>query len=501
MLLDPKLAEMYKALAEYAGMGVTEEGALVTLTSDPKPVKNKKDKPYFLPYDDVLNRPNGRVAFHILNENFVRPMGAAFCDYKYNLLAELNLKLAMTLDIVMNIATLPSTEQRLKSGNMLELFADIGEVELKVEKGKATQPLIQKLFIGAVKSEGSLCFLDVFLKRNGTVNGETFTATGEVNFILFKRIMAAIENKETKLYGVTIRKKDLLVLERIMRVLFEDIENKDKYTSGVDNGLFSYLDALLSACYIVTNRLNHVLTGIIEDRGDDSGEISEFLSDHTWTRLLPEVLGMKTEIQLIPNQDNIADEVADSNDGKLNIDRSKATSIRDVQQQAPRPQTTTPPVQQPVQQPVQPSYQPQAYQPPVQQYQPVQQGYQPQGNYVPPAPTAVTSNDDLINMLNNGISPLDGMPVYEQQPPQGYHPQQYPPQQYHVPQQHYQPQGHYQQQQYQGYPPQYQPVQHGYQPQGNAYIQPGHYPNGYDGNNMGQPNTYVDQYGNLITNY
>ena len=503
MLLTPKLSEMYRALAEYAGMGVTDEGGLVTLTSEPKPILNKSGKPYFLPYDDILNRPNGRVVFHILNENFVRPMGAALCDYKYNLLTELNLKLAMSLDIIMNVASLPANEQRLKSGNMIEFFKNIGEVELKIEKGdKPTQPLMQKLFITAVKNEGNLCFMDIFLKRNGVVSGETFTASGEVNFILFKRIMKAITEKETKLYGMTIRKKDLLVLERIMRVIFEDIENKDKYSVGVDNGLFSYLDALISACYMVTQRLNNVLVGIIEDRGDDSGMISEFLSDHTWAKLLPEVLGMKEDIQLIPNQDNIAEEVTPVDDGKLNIDRSKSVSMRDVQQQAQRPQTqpqsVAPVYQQPTQQVAQ---QPQSYQQPVQQYQPPQQGYVPQGNQYaqPQAQSTGSSQDDLINMLNNGISPLDRQPVftpqysqpgYQQQPPQYGQPYQNP-YGYQPPQQ-----GYYQQQQQQTYQ---QPQ--GYVPQGNQYIQPGYYPNGYGSNNMGQPQTYVDQFGNVITSY
>ncbi len=348
-MLNETIEKFYLELLDYAGIKV-EDNIFVN--------KNEKigditidGNHLSLPYLDNLRKPEGKVIFHLLNENFISPENATFNLFKKRLTLELNIRLSSLFISLISVASDVQLQQRIKSSKLIDMIANMGEMD---------HTLIEN-FMNVIKASKKVndegFMFDIYLKKNGDINNQPYAAIGKLNFHLYNEINKAIDEKdrEFKVYGCKLRKKDLLALRAIFNVIFENIDNKEAYVEGTDNKIFRYLNILIKTAYLISAQVNTV-ADCLEEINEPSLELDTIRSNHNWINYLEDLYNMSVEIRTIPNQTDIVTESK-----RLKLDESKAAA---VQQQTPavmerQTPSFVPPQQQQPQQPVQTTQQPQ----------------------------------------------------------------------------------------------------------------------------------------------
>lgn len=491
-MVEPKLDKFYRLMLSYAGLKADEDGKLLVKTGSEEPVLSSDERVYYLPYRKHLKTPDGKKFFHVLNENHEKPEAEAFSIYKDNLLLEINSKLAFLMSTLIDIASQPDLQKTINSRELIDLLTKVGEVEPEM-----STILMEKVLPRATRDNGSGAFVDFFIRKDGIIDGIDYRVIGKTNFILYKELTNALEEREYKIFGLTVRKKDILAYINVLDAIFPNITDEVQYSAGTDNVVFGFLNALFQVSYIVSDRINYVLDTIIKDIGGET--LEEIKMDLEWSDMLEEIYDLTDMIRYIPNQDDIAHEST----RKLKVNESKVKNAPVQKPQEPQQpyqpptfnresynravQDTTYANQQPGQSP--PQFQPQ--QPQTQQpQQPQQQGHRP-------------SLEEAIAGMSRGGFGMSQPPMSPYQQPQQFIPQGVPggfgpaPMPAWLQQQMMQQQQQQQQQQFQMYPQQQQYGMMGGQPMGyqgqpqQNYMSPYQQPQGwnqqYGYNQWGQP--------------
>ena len=390
MTLNSTIEQFYIDSLDYSGIELKDN--IFTNKSEKLGDITIDGKSITLPYFENLKNPDGKVIFHLLNENYTNPETTVFNLYKKKLILELNLKLSSLIISLVNISSDIQLQKKVRSSKLINLIASLGEID---------HSLIEA-FVGLVKASKKVneeaFILDIFLKKNGEVKDVPYAAIGKVNFHLFNEINKSIEDKERdyRVYGYKLRKKDLLSLQTIFNVIFPAISEKDAYTEGTDNKIFRYLNILLKTSYPVASRMNE-LAELLDEIKEPSLCIEEIKSNLNWANYLETLYDMSSEIRIIPSQTDISIEK-----NKLKLDESKANVSETSQQQ----------------------YQPPVFIPQMSQQPPIQQ--QP---LVPQPPQPLTPEDIIRGSMGSGqmytpsglsIDQLRSQPLINlQQPSQG----------------------------------------------------------------------------------
>ena len=349
MQLNPIMDAFYQGILTYAGLGL-EDNVVVNINKEIGGF-SIDGKAISLPYFDELKNPEGKMFFHLLNENYTNPESTMFLLYKRRLTLELNLKVMKLIASLLTVMIEPTIQRKIQTPELIELIGNFGETD---------GTLLQSIpgLTSASKKQNAEAFLfDIFLKKNATIGETPYSATGRINFLLPKEVSKAIDDpeKEYKVYGYKLRKKDLIVLNNMFRTLFPDFENPELYIEGSDNKIFRYLNVLLKVSYQITARVNQIAT-LLSTLNDATIPVDEMMSDHSWTEKMQELYSMATEIRLIPNQTDVRQEAKSST--RLNLDESAAAKASPA---SPMPSPV------PVAPVTPPSFNPTAMQPPVSQ--------------------------------------------------------------------------------------------------------------------------------------
>lgn len=306
MQLNPVIESFYKGLLEYAGLSVDEGGA-IHLVAAGKPLKNKAGKFYHLPYIELMkNAPEGKAFIHPLNENYFKPESEFAMILKNNLVLFLNMRLVKLMDLLMDIGSDPVKQKLLKKKANVELVTNLGQLD------DSQLNLVSQLLKRAVEQEPLEPFFSVFIKKNAKFKGEAFSATGTINFRLFKEAEEALQGGSPySMFGSNVRKKDAIAISNIMRAIFPGLEDEDNYTETTDNKLFRWLNILLRTCYLVSNRINEIVLNLSKDLFDSETN-APLISNHDWVADMETLCNMENEIKVIKNQDNIQDEANQS---------------------------------------------------------------------------------------------------------------------------------------------------------------------------------------------
>ena len=376
--LHPVMEKFYLSMLTYAGL-TYDEAIIKNINHDLGPI-TIDGKSLTLPYFDNLKNPEGRLVFHPLNENYTSPENTVFNFYKKRLVLELNLKLSYMMINLMTVASDVQMQQKIKSSKLINIISNIGETDMVLIENFAHTMRASK----KINSEAFL--FDIFLKKNGEINDTPYGAIGKINFIAANEISKSLEEKdrEYKVFGYKLRKKDLLALSNIFNIMFPDFTDKVKYTEGTDNKVFRYMNILLKTSFMIADRLNE-LCDLLEELKEPTLKLVDCYSDLDWVKTLEDLYGMATEIRLIPNQLDLAIE---SQNHKLHLDESRA-AIAEATQPAPTRTEFVPQVQQ------------QQFQPPVPAHTQVQQHQQPQ---------ALSAEDIIKGNLTMPNSPVGMMP-------------------------------------------------------------------------------------------
>lgn len=331
MILDSTMEKFYLGILDYAGMEIKDD--VVVDKNEAIGEISLDGKKLALPYYEILKNPEGRVIFHLLNENYTNPENSIFNLFRKRLTLELNLKLSSVIVGLILVASDPQIQHKAKSGALISLISNLG----------ATEPVLISNFLDMIKAskkENAESFLiDIFLKKNGEVKGDAYGAIGKINFLFYKEVDKALNdgNKDYRVYGYKARRKDLVALDNILTVLFPNIDTPEEYTEGTNNKGFRYLNILLKTAYQITHRINEVVS-LLEEVKEESLDLGEMRSNEDWVAPMEKLYSMIDTIRTIPNQVDLSIE-----SNKLRLDESKASAIQQPQVQQ-QPVVYQPPV-------------------------------------------------------------------------------------------------------------------------------------------------------------
>lgn len=342
MKLNPTIEAFYKSILKYSGLAVLDDGSIVLMESTSKPnIKNSEDKHYHLPYSELTSNPEGKCFFHLLRESFENPETETFKIYKHHLLESINARIGILMGLLIELGANEAVQATIKSGDLIRLLKAVGEVEDDLKN------VVFKTLIKAQKEQGASTFIDFFLKKNGQVDGKDYAYIGKTNFLIEKEIKKALDKSEYKLFGTSMRKKDVIGISNVFKAIFPDTTG-DEYNAGTDNTIFGYLNVLLNVSYTVSKRISDVVEILTTDVSVEEDQEASLIPDYEWVNMLEKLYGMQKEINFIPSQDNLMTEArTSSNKIKVNEsqamvrDQSTETQIPTFTPSTPEPKNTT----------------------------------------------------------------------------------------------------------------------------------------------------------------
>ncbi|EKD89749.1 MAG: hypothetical protein ACD_33C00002G0041 [uncultured bacterium] len=317
MKLNSVIEQFYLSVLDYSGLELSDN--IIVNKNEKLGEFTVNGKEITLPYLENLKNPDNKIIFHPLNENYVKPETNLFNLYKKKLVHEINVKILSLFVTIINIANSVELQSKIKNTKLVELITGIGETDLAliehlINLSKHSQKVNDEAFM-----------VDIFLKKNGEVKDIPYAAIGKINFILYNEVNKALEEKEReyKVFGYKLRKKDLLAINNLFNVVFPNI-NTEEYMEGTDNKIFRFMNILLKTSYLLTNRINEIVK-YLETLKDETLNLKEVKFNHEWVDNLEDLYKMSNEIRLIPNQTDISNESPEVK--RLHVDESASKNI------------------------------------------------------------------------------------------------------------------------------------------------------------------------------
>ncbi len=330
------IIDLYKSILECGNLTTDKDGYVsVKITNSPVLISGKR---LVLPTQKQLTSNNWQeeIKFHPLSENILRGESEIITKLRSVFNIRLNYTFAAIAQNLFSIVA-STAEHHLLNPEQSEMLSAIQEVD------ETTLDLFNKITIAAIKDSPEKAFINVFLKRGGTINGKKYSRVGVVTFPLYEELKNA---EQDTIYGIKLRVKDKLAIKQLFEYILPNLDVAESYNFGTDSNIAPFLHALMGTVLNVGSKFNDVLE-LFSKEIDDS-EMLLFASD--WVPTFENLGEMLPQIRLIPTQIG--------NEGSVKLTEAVTPQVA--------------PVQQPVQQPL-------AYQPVV---------AQPTQTYQPPAPVA-----------------------------------------------------------------------------------------------------------------
>lgn len=334
-----KLLDVYRSILEYSGLEADSEGYISTVVQDERSPAMLNGARMVLPTDAHLRNcnPTEKIIFHPLSENILRGES----DIINKLRDVINIRLNYTFGIIsyslLNLAASREQHQKLTPDqtDLLVALSDADDISVK--------NFISLLSEG-IKNQANKLFVNIYLKRGGSINGKRYSRAGIVTFNFYEELC----KDSPDVFGTKLRVKDREIYKKLYKYILSDIDvGCVAYNCGSDSTVAPFLDALMKTSMTIASRLNDIVTQF-SDYIDNS---SALLFNGDWVETFENLHVLDSEMRMIPAQLG--------NEG----------SIVQGEKQQPQPQAPILPVNVPqqIQQPTQYSgYQQNTQYPPVQ---------------------------------------------------------------------------------------------------------------------------------------
>ena len=349
------MLQFYQSILTLAGMVVNKDGTVSIVDHEegkntPMTIKGRR---LVIPTKEQMQVPDWskRVAFHPLSENVLKGESDVFSRFRTAVLQYINITLASQASYLLDIAA--STAQHAKlsaeqTAYLLELF----DVDAKCVQN------FGKLLAKVDVTDATNSFVKVFMKRGGELEGTRYSRVAVVSFPMYEALVA-MDGNGGKLYGVDLRKKDVVSLTALIETLIPNIAIKDYYSSGSNDKLAPYTVALLNSVAKLTADLNDFTNKFFSEDEDKFNRMA-FRDD--WVDLVADLTPIINQIRLTPNQDPVdevetkATKATGPNTPLQTFEAPEPVKAPVQQMQAPTPVASpVQPMQMPVQQPAAPA--------------------------------------------------------------------------------------------------------------------------------------------------
>lgn len=442
------LLKLYEQILDTAGLQADKDGLISDKASfdpdgkaEPTIIDGKR---LVMPTKWQLDHPDldKKIYFHPLGEDGLSGESAVLKKLKIATSTRINFAIFTLIRsfIALGLSVADHAKLPPTAIEVLSILKNIDE--------KSEQDFIRVILNGIKQHSMKDFFYKVYLKRGGKIGSKQYSRVAVITFPFYEEV----SQDKQDFYGVKLRKKDNLVLKKLMEFIIENIAEVHAYDQGSDNEQAPYLDSLMKATYAVSKGLNEKIDTYhkwIEQYEKIKISLDWFDTFNSLDTLLPEIRRIP---RALGNMGNM--KVEDKLKAEQNLSETIQQSLKEVrnekdvieEKQTP-PWEASPAQQAPVQQiPVQPVVmQPQVpMQPQIQNAVPVMPVVQQ--NLHPAKEPGVISVDDLLGMPSGNPYPQGYGQGYGQpaiQPGYGQYPNSYPAGYGYPPQQY--PQGMYSQ--------------------------------------------------------
>lgn len=257
-----QLLDIYKAILKTANLECNEEGLVsFKLAGESKPALIK-DKRLVLPTAAHLANPLKQdiVIFHPLSENVVRGESDVVSMFRSTLNLRFNFTIGLLAYELLSLATSPANHNKLNPDQSI-LLSKLKNADEK------TLDVFQKLLKEMPASQTQKCFVNLFLKRGGSVGGKKYSRAGIVSFPLYEELMKA----EPSVYGIKLRAKDKETFIALLEYLFPSIGVEGSYSRGSNSTVAPFLDSLMKSVLGLASPLNdtvELFSNVIDNYND-----------------------------------------------------------------------------------------------------------------------------------------------------------------------------------------------------------------------------------------
>lgn len=300
------LSTLYEEILASAGYHTDSEGLVYYTSSEGKTLPAIVDKKkLFVPTTTALRKftlpeLNGQyIGFHPISESLLRNQSQIIKWLRVLLTMRLQ---AVMGELLINLAQIAADTSRHKnlSPRATEFLSHVPDIDVKTVENLET--IIYK--VDGEKNK----LISIYLKNGGQFGGQTVHRSAIVSFPFIKEF----ENEEAQIFGVKLRKKDRVAIEKLFNWVIPNADDINSYSYGSTSSTAPYFHALLNAYVRVATRLNDVIK--IFKKHVDSDEL------HT------EISWSVDTVDLTPYRESLPPLLG--NDGELTDDSKAANAVQ-----------------------------------------------------------------------------------------------------------------------------------------------------------------------------
>jgi len=232
-------------------------------------------------------QPDQKIIFHPLTENVMRNESETLNKLRSVFNIKLNYAFAALAQNLLTIATSVSDHAKLNPSQS-EMLSWVKTAD------EQTVVNFSKMMTNVIKEKYDSAFVNIYLKRSGTVNMTKYARVGVVTFPLY----AELCTEQETVYGVKVRTKDREAIKGIHEYIFSKIKEKEGYNVGSNSLVAPFLDSLMRTLMGIGSDINAVVD-LFENKINDSDEL-KFSSD--WWDDFINMDSLVNEIRKIPPQ-------------------------------------------------------------------------------------------------------------------------------------------------------------------------------------------------------
>lgn len=278
-----RLLNIYKSILRFAGLDTNEEG-YVYLKGKPTEPTIINEARLVLPTQEHLKNPSDdKILFHPLVEDIIRGETEIVKKLKLNINIRLNITISVLVQNLLQLVASPALHGALtpEQGELLTAISDADD---------KTVTNIGTYIVSNHKEKTDKMFINIFLKRGGSVGDKKFNRAAIVHFPFYEDL------KDGKIEKIRVKDKE--PYRQIMEFIFPDIMELDGYSYGSDGETAPFLEALMMGSGRIAGRLNELI--LLYKNNIDNYE--DILFDLDWVDNFMNLSELAPDIRQIPKQ-------------------------------------------------------------------------------------------------------------------------------------------------------------------------------------------------------
>jgi hypothetical protein len=246
MSLRDKIIDYYKILLAIGWLEADEAGNVSLVIGDDVMPATIDGKRVILPTREQMKNRNWehRIGFHPLRESYNLGISDVLANLRDQYVQRLNASIAYLMKELIDIGYNTEGQKNLSTEQLQVMNALQQCSDTTVKSFASLQKKTQA-------SNSADQFINIFIKKGGMVNDQTYGRAAIVSFPIYQQL---VEGNE-KVNGVKITGKDREMFIKLYKFIFPTIDNKEAFNVGVNARSAPFLEALIRATFGVVDQL------------------------------------------------------------------------------------------------------------------------------------------------------------------------------------------------------------------------------------------------------